>query len=234
MSKASNQDIERYYFERFRKDFSLPSGTVIYGDSPDVVIVGERKIGIEITNFYHKSGSLPESEQIQSRWREKVVSEAQRLYEKENGMKFEVSFGFNKSYPIRDQKSLIGQIIHLAAQIQNCQTGQIGRNYFKQIPELSFVYLNNQEYEFTKWRIAQVHDVPMLKMERLVDIVRDKEHRSQKYEKCDAYWLLVVVDFMNPAQDQEIQVDNFEKVETEAFERVIVYKTLFGHVLEAK
>ena len=43
-----------------------------------------------------------------------------------------------------------------------------------------------------------------------------------------------ILDFMNPAQDQEIQVDTFKKVETEAFERVIVYKTLFGHVLEAK
>lgn len=234
MGKRSNQEIEKYYFGMFRKDYPLPFGTVIHGDSPDVVIDGERKIGIEITNFFHKHGSLPESEQIQSSWREKVVSGAQRLYEKQNGGKFEISFGFDKSHPIRDQKSLIDQLIHLATQIQNCETGQIGKEYFKQIPELSFVYLNNQEYEDTKWRIFQVHGVPMLAMKRLLDIVRDKEHRSQKYKKCDAYWLLVVVDFMNPAQDQEIQVDNLEKVETDAFERVIVYKTLFGHVLEAK
>jgi hypothetical protein len=234
MGKLSNQDIEKYYFEMFRKDYRLPSGTVIYGDSPDVVIDGERKIGIEITNFFLKPGSLSQSEQIQSKWRKKVVSEAQRLYEKQNGRKFEISFGFDKSYPIQDQKSLIDKIIHLATQIQNCDTGKIGRDYFKQIPELSSVYLNNQEYEDTKWRIVQVHGEPMLDKERLIDIVRDKEQRSQKYEKCDAYWLLVVVDFMNPAQDQEIQLDNFEKVETESFERVIVYKTLFGHVLEAK
>jgi len=234
MGKLSNQDIEKYYFEMFRKDYSLPHGTVIYGDSPDVVIDGERKIGIEITNFFHKPGNLPESEQIQGRWREKVISEAQRLYQKQNAKKFEISFGFDKSNPIRDQKSLIDQLVHLATQIQNCETGQIGRDYFKQIPELSFVYLNNQEYENTKWRIVQVHDVPILAMERLLDIVKDKEQRSQKYEKCDACWLLVVVDFMNPAQDQEIQVDDFKKVETEAFEKVIVYKTLFGHVLEAK
>jgi len=234
MSKLSNQEIEKYYFEMFRKDYSLPSGTVIYGDSPDVVIDGERKIGIEITNFYHKSGSLPESEQIQGKWRENVVSEAQRLYQKQNCRKFEISFGFDKACPIRNQKTLIDQLIKLATLIENFETGQIGKNYFTQIPERSFVYLNNQEYEETKWRVVQVHAVPMLVMDRLVDIVKDKEQRSQKYEKCDAYWLLVVVDFMSPAQDQEIQVENFKKVETEAFERVIVYKTLFGHVLEAK
>lgn len=67
-----------------------------------------------------------------------------------------------------------------------------------------------------------------------LNIVKDKERRSEKYKKCDAYWLLVVVDFVNPAQDQEIQIDTFEKVETAVFERVIVYKTQFGHVLEAK
>jgi len=234
MGKLSKQDIEKYYFEMFRKDYPLPPGTVIYGDSPDVVIDGDRKIGIEIANFFHKPGSLIESEQIQRKWRDKVISEAQRLYEKQNGRKFEISFGFDKSYPIRDQKCLINQIIHLAEQIRDRKAGQIGRDYFKKIPELSFVYLNNQEYENTKWRIVQVHDVPILQMKRLVDIVRGKEHCSLKYKKCDAYWLLIVVDFMNPAQDQNIQVDNFEKVETDVFERVIVYKTLFGHVLEAK
>ena len=234
MGKLSNQDIEKYYFKMFQKDYPLPSGTVIYGDSPDVVIDGERKIGIEITNFYLKSGTLTRSEQIQSRWREKVVSEAQCLYQKHSGRKFEISFGFDKSCPIQDQDKLVEQLIHLAAQIQNRCTGQIERDSFKQIPELSFVYLNNQEYEYTKWRIVQIHDVPMLAMGRLVDIVKGKEQRSKKYEKCDAFWLLVIVDFMNRAQDQEIQVDSFKKVETEVFERVIVYKTLFGHVLEAK
>ena len=234
MGKLTNQEIEKYYFEMFRKDYPLPSGNVIYSDSPDVIIDGERKIGIEITNFYHHPGTLTKSEQIQGKWREKVVSKAQNSYEEKNNRKFEISFGFDKSCPIRDQKTIIDKLIQLATQIHNFKTGQIGRDYFEQIPELSFVYLNNQEYEDTKWRVVQVHDVPMLAMERLVNIVKDKEQRSIKYEKCDAYWLLVVVDFMNPAQDQEIQVDTFKKVESESFERVIVYKTLFGHVLEAK
>ena len=233
MAKPSNQDIEKYYFEMFRKDYPLPTGTVNYGDSPDVIIVAERKIGIEITNFFKKPGTLTESDQIQSRWRETVVSEAQRLYQNQYGRKFEISFGFDKLCPIRSQKTLVDQLTYLATQIQNCETGQIGREYFAHIQEVSFVYLNNQEYEDTKWRIVQVHDVPMLARDRLIEIVKNKEQRSQKYEQCDAYWLLVVVDFMNHAQDQEIQIDSFKKVETETFDRVIVYKTLFGHVLEA-
>ncbi|MCX6062524.1 MAG: hypothetical protein NT103_09780 [Campylobacterales bacterium] len=234
MKKPSNQDIEKYYFEMFRKDYPLPLGTVIYGDAPDVIIDGESIIGIEITNFYHKSGALSESEQVQSGRREQVVSTTQNLYQKQNGKKFEISFGFDKSYPIKDQKILVNQLIHLATQIQNSETGEICRGTFKHIPELSFVYLNNKNYKDTKWRVVQVHDVPMLVVEQLVDIVKTKEHRSKKYKKCDVYWLLIVVDYMNPAQDQEIQVDAFKKIETDVFERVIVYKTIFGQVLVAK
>jgi hypothetical protein len=42
MNRILNQDIERYYFEKFRKDYPLPPGTITYGDSPDVIIEGER------------------------------------------------------------------------------------------------------------------------------------------------------------------------------------------------
>jgi len=201
MEMVTNQDIEKYYFEMFRKDYPLPSGTIIYRDSPDVIVDGERRIGIEITNFFHENGINLESEQVQSRWREKVISEAQRLYQEQNDSKFEISFGFDKSNPIQNQKTLVKQLIHLAIKIQTFETGQIRRDYFKHIPEISFVYLNNKEYEVTRWRVVQVHDVPMLAMDRLLEIIKDKEQRSQKYEQCDAYWLLVVVDFMNPAQD---------------------------------
>jgi hypothetical protein len=95
------------------------------------------------------------------------------------------------------------------------------------IPELSFVYLN------AKWRIVQVHDVPIISRNRLIDIIRTKEQRAKKYENCDEYWLLVVVDSVNPAQDQEIRAENFEIIQTNVFEKVIVYKPFFNHILEA-
>ena len=51
------------------------------------------------------------------------------------------------------------------------------------------------------------------------------------YQRCDAYWLVVVVDFMDPAQDQEIRLDGFQKIDSIVFERVLVYKTVFHHIL---
>ena len=52
------------------------------------------------------------------------------------------------------------------------------------------------------------------------------------YCKCDAYWLLVVVDFIDPAQEQEIRVDDLGNVRSEIFEKIIIYRTGFNHILD--
>ena len=70
--------------------------------------------------------------------------------------------------------------------------------------------------------------------DRLLQIVRYKEEKAKEYQKCDAYWLLIVVDFFDPAQDQEIPSIGFDKIETEIFEKVIVYKTAYEETLEVK
>jgi hypothetical protein len=233
MSKPPNQEIERYYFEMFRKDYQLPPGTITYKDAPDVILKGVRKIGFEITNFFLEDGALSRSEQSQEKFRAKVVSSAQQSYQAENGKKFEISFGFDKANPIQNQKSLISMIVDLAKRIEGNQTGQIQKEVFRAIPELSFVYLNTRMYADARWKVVQVHNLPIMSRDRLVEIIRSKERRADQYENCDAYWLLVVVDFINSAQDQEIRVDGFKKIQTGVFEKVIVYKTVFGHVIEA-
>ncbi len=233
MSTISNQDIERYYFEQFRKAYSLPSGKIKYDDSPDVIIEGEQRIGIEITNFYLKKGELIESRQVQSKIRKEVISKAQQVYLNNKGQKFEISFGFDEAQPIRNKTSLVNKIADLAKHIERFKTGEIIKDLYKSIPELSFVYLNNEEYEKPEWRVVQVYDTPILSRNRLAEIVIAKEKRAKNYQECNEYWLLVVVDFINSSQDQEIQIEGFEKIQTNIFEKVIVFKTLFNHILEA-
>jgi hypothetical protein len=161
MSKISNQDIERYYFEKFRKVYPLPSGKIDYGNSPDVIIEGERRIGMEITRFYLKKGSLIDSRQVQKKIRDEVVSKAQQVYLKNKGKKFEISFGFDDAHPIREKKSLVDKLADLAKCIERFEAGEIDKDFFKTIPELSFVYLNNEVYENARWRVVQVYDVPI-------------------------------------------------------------------------
>jgi hypothetical protein len=122
MPQKSNKEIEKYYFEMFRRDYPLPIGSIDYGDKPDVILNGERKIGIEITNFFLEKGNFPESEQIQREAREKIVSEAQRIYQEGNGKNIELTFGFNKARAIGDQKKLVKNMVEFAKGVEGWET----------------------------------------------------------------------------------------------------------------
>jgi len=232
MSKKSNQDLERHYFKMLSRDYDLPEGKIIFGDKPDVILQGKRKIGIEITNFYFKNGKLPESEQLQRAVREKVVRKAHKDYLANGGKSIELSFSFNKVIPIRDYIEIANKIVVLAKSIEGLETGLIRRNVIAEIPELMSVYLNAREYENPKWRIVQVHSGQLMSMERLKNIVSIKEECSKAYQACDAHWLIVVIDSADRAQDQEIFLKNNERVVSEIFEKIIIHKTYFGQTLE--
>lgn len=232
MTRNSNQNIEKHYFEMFRQVYPLPSGAVTHGDKPDIIIEGQKLIGIEMTNFYLEEGSLSASEQVQRKLREKIVSDAQKLYQNDNERNFEITFGFDKANPIRDKKKLEKKLVDLAKRIEDLGTGSISRDNFRTIPELFHVYLNANEYQDARWRVVTVYDGQVMSRDRLLKIVRAKEKKANRYKKCDAYWLLVVVDFFDRAQDQEIRVVDLGKIESDIFEKIIVFKTVFGEVLE--
>lgn len=166
--------------------------------------------------------------------REAVISMAHQSYLDNGGKRIELSFSFDKVNYIRNQKQLVSKIAALAKDIDEFKTGLLRKDIFKDIPELSSVYLNAEEYEDPKWRIVQCYSGQSMSMERLRTIVRIKEEKSKCYKPCDVYWLVVVVDFSDRAQDQEIQITDFEKITSAIFEKVIVYKIHFGHVLAAK
>jgi hypothetical protein len=233
MTPKSNQTIERHYFELFRRVYPLPEGQVKYEDRPDIIIEGPRRVGIELTNFFLERGSLPESEQNQKTIREDVLKQAQRIYLTEGRKPIEISFSFNKNHPIGKKKKLISTIVDLGRRLEAFETGEVSKHLFEDIQELSFVYVNSTLYSDPKWRSFQVYTVPIMSVQRLTDILREKENKAKNYSKCDAYWLLVVVNFINPAQDQEIRVDGI-KLKSDIYEKIIVYKTAFEHVIEVK
>jgi hypothetical protein len=105
MRAARNQIIERHYFERFRKAYSLPTGQVAYGDKPDVTLTGERTIGIEVTRFYLQPGSRLESKQRQRPLRDAVVERAQALYRAQGGKAVELHFSFDTPVAITPRRT---------------------------------------------------------------------------------------------------------------------------------
>jgi len=82
-----------------------------------------------------------------------------------------------------------------------------------------------------KWRVMQSHSVEFMSTTRLNEIIAEKEAKAQQYAPCDAYWLLIVVDFINPAQEQEIRVGGVT-VHSDMFQKIILYRTGYEHFVE--
>jgi len=241
MAAKSNQEIERHYFELFRRIYQLPNGQVTYGHKPgpDIIIDGERTLGIEVTNLYLERGQLPESEQKQRKIREDILKKAHRMY-MDKGGKNEINFSFNESHPIRDSRKVIRKIVEVICRLERREDfkpkGYRISNYFSDIPELGDIFINQKISSNPQWRIFQIHThVKTMSVDGLEQILRDKEKKAENYKICDAYWLLVVIDSFDPAQEQVIpeKILNGEvKLASDIYERKIVFQTPQDYLIE--
>ncbi len=233
MPRLSNSAIERHYFSSFLRDFQLPTGEVIYGDKPDVTIRGERTIGIEIANLYLLPGGDTSSEQVQRARRNKAIERAQQMYLNSGGKKYEWTFSFDPRHPIVDLNATADRLLSTAQLSDSRSTGELPRHIRVAAPELSFAYLYAEERSDARWRLAQQLFVPVLDAERVRQLVASKDVLLPGYQPCDAYWLLLVVDLMDSAQDQEIDWPNDQPPIPSKYERVVIYKPQFGRWTEA-
>lgn len=200
-----------------------------------MILKGKNKIGIELTKLYFEKGNVPEAEQRQIKLRENIVAEAQKLYQSQGGKSFELTFSFNRATPIesKNKKKLIKKLSELARNIEGFNGGDLPGQLYSNIPELDYAYLNKNEYPDPTWRIVTLTEGLELSKNDLLAIVREKEEKAKDYEKCDLYWLLVTVDFFDPVQDREFPRKDFDKIESEVFDKIFVYRTT-GEVLEVK
>ncbi len=234
MPQNSNQKIERHYFELFRRIYPLPDGQVKYGDKPDVIIDGPKRVGIEVTSFFLKKGELTESEQNQRKIRKDVLKKAHRRYMDEGG-KYEISFSFNKEHPIQKGQKLLPKIVEMIRKIEASRTGGISKCFLEDIPELDYVYINPNLYSDPQWRNVQGHTYKgdTMSVTNLEQILRDKEKKAKKYKKCDSFWLFVVIDSFDRAQEQEIPSEQV-KLSSDVYEKIIIYITAPEQVLVLK
>ena len=204
----------------------------MFTDKPDVIVRGERAIGIEIANLYVASGADPASEQVQRVRRLQVLARAQSLHRASGGRHIELSVDFAPKHPIRDVDPLARSLAAIATEVEDSPSGQVNPTLFAQVPELRFVYHNRKECPDAKWRSVQCYSVPSLSLGRLRDLISDKTKKLSAYQPCDVYWLLLVVDFMDSAQDQSLHWPPGEVLSSSPFERVLLYKPQFAEVLQ--
>jgi hypothetical protein len=164
------------------------------------------------------------------------MPEAQALYRAGGGKKIELTIAFDPARPITllQRRRLPVELAALAKRVDNSwASGEVDRKQFRAMPEISSVHLNTHEYPDAKWRLIASYTVGLMSQAGLESIVREKEAQSAQYHVRDAYWLLVAVEPMDAAQEQEIRIDGLS-VTSPVFDKIIVYKPGFGHIVEAK
>lgn len=227
---SRQQVIEQYYFEQFRTHYEVPTGEITYDDKPDVRIASNA-LGIEIVRLFIKDGRDCSSEQVQTIRRENVLARAQQMHSKAGGRAIELHVDFEPGQPITNVEAKALQLCRLVAKNQNAPCTLVC-NLDDEAEGLRFIYHNGVEYPDAKWRVTQVFDVPEVDICRLESVVAEKNAKSKGYLPCDEYWLLVVVDFRDPAQDQDIQLPPDYLLPQSAFERILIYKPQLGQVVE--
>ncbi len=235
-SRKTNRDIEQQYFERFRKAYELPPGTVCYADKPDVLLKGSRTIGVEVTNFYREPGSEEGSEQRQRPRRYEIVSEAHKLYLAVRDKGIELTIEFDPKNPITSaaKRTLPKKLAEFAARIDTLPMGAFYGDSLADMPEIARIWFSGREWPNPKWvRPGQVHSYEEMSAARLRAIIVEKEAKATDYVPCDAYWLLIIVDWIDPAQDQEITTTGL-KLPSGVFEKIIIYKPGFEEIAEVK
>jgi hypothetical protein len=203
MSRPSNGEIEKYYFKKFIAHYSLPQGEIEYGDKPDVIIHGIKTIGIEMSNLYLSCGKDNTSEQVQRERRNTVLEKAQTLYESKSNLKHEFTVSFDPKNPILNANAVSSRLVDFAVKENWASRFYTGKR-LSHIPEVYSVFRSDAQYPDAKWKHAQVYDWQELSVPRLRELVSQKNGRISVYKPCDCYWLLLVVDYMDPAQDQDI------------------------------
>ncbi|WP_137939137.1 hypothetical protein [Chitinivorax sp. B] len=232
MKRNSHQKIEQRYFEQFQAHYRVPEGALEYTDKPDVIIRGDKTLGIEITNLYISPGHEPTSEQKQRIYREKTLACAQKLYLADGGKRIELSVDFEPNQPIFEKAPLARALANLAKQIENMATGRVHPELFKNIPQLRCVYYNATEYLDPTWRLVQGYDACPLSVNHIHEVVNAKSQKAKAYLPCDVYWLLLVIDFMDSAQDQELWWPVGARIGESPFERILLYKPQFAQVID--
>lgn len=232
MNRPSNSQIERHYFAQFMSEYPLPAGDLVYTDKPDVIIRGADTLGIEITNLYIIPGANPTSEQVQRCRREQALRQAQASYLALGGKKFELSVDFHPGKSILETLPIARAICGLASQLSNASTGLVSPALFEHIAPLRFVYLNSVEHPDAEWRSVQSYSVPDLSVERVREVVAEKTAKLAEYQPCDRFWLLMVVDSMDPAQDQSLTWPTGANLTGSPYEKVLLYDPQHRQVLE--
>lgn len=227
-TKVTKKEKERRLLDAYLSMVPVDGAKIEEGEQPDFVLRGARSIGLEVTEFYIQDGANPASEQRQRERRDDVLAKAKVFYHSSGENRVGVTVGFDPANPIANRRrsdSLARGLADFVRQIGDDWNGAVPRfRYQQDWPEIGFLYIVPATACWSEWRVQQVYNVGLVDPRQLERIVRAKERKAKAYRPCDALWLLISINWLDPDQDQQIGVEPL-KVPSAVFERIILFNT---------
>ncbi|QVW21411.1 hypothetical protein KJF94_15970 [Pseudomonas hormoni] len=233
MQLTENQKTEKEYFDLFRQHCELPCGTIEFSDKPDVVIRDEdnrRILGIEIANLYNSDGDGQDSEQKQRVNRLKVIASAEKIYQERGGRSIQLFIGFCQKNPIKPKRieRIAEDLASHVLKISTLSEAYHCHDPLDPTPEISFISHDGSESPKLMWDLWHSYSTPLLNVPRVKEMIERKAKKVRQYAPCGANWLLLIVDFWDPAQDQWMHWPAEESVEKTPFDRILIFNTATG------
>jgi hypothetical protein len=231
MTRPEKKQRERLLFNHFASLVEIPAGQLDEGgESPDFVIHGDVTLGIEVTELHVKDGEL--SWQRQAPRRAEALRRAGAQYVAAGGPAFDFNFDFNPLPAAISIDEIARQALTAATASANGASGEMSWDLLESTPLVRWLYRPALTYAEPRWNDMPCHAVPFLDPVNVQRVVNAKGQKLASYRKCDLQWLVIGVDFWNPAQDQELTWPADEGLNLCGFDRVFIVKTLHKAYLE--
>ena len=158
--------------------------------------------------------------------RKNVLEIAQKNFLKGNINTYEFNFNFDSNYPIHNVTRATSK---LSDGIEKFLKEEINKQKVSEIftldacPEILNIHSNFKKYHDPKWNLVQVYDVPNIDISNLSFLISQKKEKLNNYKVCDEQWLLIIIEFWDPAQDQHFSLKGGEFIAS-PFDKIIIFK----------
>jgi len=238
-----NQDArEGLVLEQFKQVYlCFPAGKISKGQAgtePDFIIEDStERIGIELTELPRNIGNDKLGILPQANLHRIILSNAERAYAALNNKKYKVYISFNEKSDITKKTlnplvNFLVETINSTVQINPPRKGspvQLGiSSLFPYENQVHLIQIYDfSDYHNYSWEICNSHSVESLNLEVLHERISSKEGKLSKglYTGCNQVWLLLYIDFWNPAMDQQIHKSLLPQVHSSGFQRIVIFKT---------
>jgi len=241
---TSQDQHERDFLERFRNAYLFfPEGKIIKGipgQEPDFIVANPReRVGIEMARLFRDDGDMmgPLCMSAQFQFQKILLEEAERIFRRTSEMRYKVVVSFTERSGIQ-AKALVSLAQFLVERICEWVSRRppgmdpllIGPGMLEPHQDtfqLVQVYDRSEYFDYS-WSVQSAFGVEPMNQDLLHKIIQQKEsiRRGGHYLNCDRLWLLIYLDFFNPAMDQQFPDRFAEPIRPHGFDKVILFKTV--------